>query len=72
VPNGWDLELLLRRLVCAEVQVAAFREPDCGGELTAVATADPQSARLLSSIPLALRDVRVSRAVVESRRENQG
>lgn len=33
-----------------------FHEPDLGGEFTAFATAHPDAGRVLSSLPLALRD----------------
>lgn len=42
LPRGWNLEL------------AIFREPDLGGQATALATSEEDAGRLLRDLPLAL------------------
>ena len=54
VPDEKALSGLVEALVRESVPVLCFHEPDLGGELTAVAVS-PDGARLLSSLPLALR-----------------
>jgi len=54
VPDETALSGLVGHLVRESVPVLCFHEPDLGGQLTAVAVS-PDGARLLSSIPLALR-----------------
>lgn len=49
-----ELERLLEQAARAALPSAAFREPDLGGELTAIALAG-DAARLVSTLPLALR-----------------
>jgi len=56
VPTLEALSGLVERLAGASVPMLCFHEPDLGGELTAVAVA-PSGARLLASLPLALRQV---------------
>ena len=56
VPDKEALSGLVERLAGASVPMLCFHEPDLGGELTAVAVA-PEGARLLASLPLALRSV---------------
>ncbi len=54
VPTLEALSGLVERLAGASVPMLCFHEPDLGGELTAVAVS-PAGARLLASLPLALR-----------------
>lgn len=54
VPGEAELLALARRAEERGVPVAVFREPDFADEVTAVAIA-PAGARLVSSLPLALR-----------------
>ena len=54
VPDLAELESLRCRAQEASVPVTAFCEPDFDDELTAIAIA-PDGARLVSSLPLALR-----------------
>jgi len=49
------LQQLADQLGQAGCEVAAFREPDLGGELTAVAALGEGAKRCVSSLPLALR-----------------
>lgn len=55
VPDAQHLEKVLQKLNSASVEVAEFREPDFGGELTAAATVNPAAGKLLSQLPLALK-----------------
>lgn len=52
---------LLRGVVAAGAKTAAFHEPDFGNQLTAFAVSG-DAARLLSSLPLALRQSRAKAA----------
>lgn len=54
LPGENDLHRLLARAETDGFRAAAFREPDRGNELTAIAL-EPAAKRLCRSIPLALR-----------------
>ena len=58
-PNETTLGALLDRARAAGVPLAECREPDLGDSLTAIALADV-GARLVSSLPLALRAPRAA------------
>ena len=60
VPDEAALQRLLQTAVCRLVACAQFREPDFGDELTAVALFGDKAARLVSSLPLALRPSRAA------------
>jgi hypothetical protein len=54
VADEGSLLELLGRLQTEGFRTASFREPDCDDELTGIVV-EPVAARLLSSLPLALR-----------------
>lgn len=53
-PNEQALFRMLGRAFDLGIRAAAFREPDLGGSLTAIAI-EPAGARICRSLPLALR-----------------
>ncbi len=57
VPSKEELVALAYRMTTQSIQTSLFREPDLGNEPTAIAVG-PDGARLLSTLPLALRDIR--------------
>lgn len=59
VPDERALLVLMERAARDGIQYARFREPDFGGSITAIAVAG-SGARLVSSLPLALRAPRVA------------
>lgn len=56
VPDGKYLDLLVQKFAWADAPVTCFREPDLGGELTAIAAAGLAADRFLRKLPLLLRE----------------
>lgn len=57
VPDEAELEALSHRVEHARLTAVAWREPDWGDTLTALAIApDPMTSRLLANYPLTLRE----------------
>lgn len=55
VPDEATLERLSQRAFCGDVAFAAFREPDLGGSLTAIAVEPgPRGQAICRRLPLAL------------------
>jgi hypothetical protein len=54
------LQRLLERAACRMVGRASFREPDFGDAMTAIALYGAEAGKLVSSLPLALRQLKAA------------
>jgi hypothetical protein len=67
LPNEADLGVVYERALRKGIPVSAFREPDRGNELTAIALG-PSGKNLCRDLPLALQDTRKNETKTQENR----